>query len=90
MGQVETSSSMRTFLALVTRSEPVKISIPSAAGREEYVPVRLEEEGGELVADPMPGKPRLLASMLRGEGLARVPPDKGEMMAGELVEVTLF
>lgn len=64
--------------------------IPSAAGREEYVPVRLEEEGGELVADPMPGKPRLLASMLRGEGLARVPPDKGEMMAGELVEVTLF
>jgi molybdopterin molybdotransferase len=65
-------------------------NIPSAAGREDYVPVKLEERGGELVADPVFGKSNLLFAMVRGDGVARVPLDKGGMMAGESVEVTLF
>ncbi len=65
-------------------------NIPSATGREDYVPVKIEEKNGELYADPVFGKSNLLFAMVRGDGVARVPLDKGGMMAGESVEVTLF
>ncbi|MBN2099319.1 MAG: molybdopterin molybdotransferase MoeA [Dehalococcoidia bacterium] len=65
-------------------------NIPSATGREDYVPVRIEEKDGELYADPVFGKSNLLFAMIRADGLARVPLDKAGMTAGELVDVTLF
>ncbi len=65
-------------------------NIPSATGREDYVPVKLEERDGELVADPIFGKSNLLFALVRGDGVARIPLDKGGMTAGETVEVTLF
>jgi molybdopterin molybdotransferase len=65
-------------------------NIPSATGREDYVPVKIEEKNGELYADPVFGKSNLLFAMIRADGLARVPLDKGGMTAGESVEVTLF
>ena len=65
-------------------------NIPSAAGREDYVPVKIEEKDGELHADPVFGKSNLLFAMIRADGLARVPLDKAGMMAGDLVEITLF
>jgi len=65
-------------------------NIPSATGREDYVPVRIEEKNGELHADPVFGKSNLLFAMIRADGLAMVPLDKAGMTAGELVEITLF
>lgn len=65
-------------------------NIPSATGREDYVPVKIEERDGELFADPVFGKSNLLFAMVRGDGVARVPLDKAGMMAGEFVEITLF
>ncbi len=65
-------------------------NIPSAAGREDYVPVKIEEKDGELHADPVFGKSNLLFAMIRADGIARVPLDKAGMTAGESVEVTLF
>jgi molybdopterin molybdotransferase len=65
-------------------------NIPSAAGREDYVPVKIEVKDGVLYADPVFGKSNLLFAMIRADGLARVPLDKAGMMAGESVEITLF
>jgi molybdopterin molybdotransferase len=65
-------------------------NIPSATGREDYVPVKMEEKNGELYADPVFGKSNLLFAMIRADGIARVPLDKAGMAAGESVEITLF
>ena len=65
-------------------------NIPSATGREDYVPVKIEEKNSELYADPVFGKSNLLFAMIRADGLAKVPLDKAGMMADELVEITLF
>lgn len=64
--------------------------IASAAGREDYVPVKIEERNGELYADPVLGKSRALSAMIQGDGIARVPLERGTMTAGEWVEITLF
>jgi molybdopterin molybdotransferase len=65
-------------------------NIPSATGREDYVPVKIEEKNGELYADPVFGKSNLMFALIRADGLAKVPLDKVGMMAGESVEITLF
>jgi molybdopterin molybdotransferase len=65
-------------------------NIPSATGREDYVPVKIEEKNGEPCADPVFGKSNLLFAMIRADGVARVPLDKAGMTAGEWVEITLF
>jgi molybdopterin molybdotransferase len=65
-------------------------NIPSAAGREDYVPVKIEEKNGELYADPVFGKSNLMFALIRADGLAKVPLDKVGLVAGELVEITLF
>jgi molybdopterin molybdotransferase len=65
-------------------------NIPSATGREDYVPVKIEEKNGELYADPVFGKSNLMFALIRADGLAKVPLDKVGMMAGEFVEITLF
>ena len=65
-------------------------NIASAAGREDYVPVQIEDKNGEMYADPVFGKSNLLFAMIRADGLAKVPLDKAGMTAGESVEITLF
>jgi molybdopterin molybdotransferase len=65
-------------------------NIPSSTGREDYVPVRVEEKDGELYADPVFGKSNLLFAMIRADGLGKVPLDKAGMTAGESIEITLF
>jgi molybdopterin molybdotransferase len=65
-------------------------NIPSATGREDYVPVKIEEKDGEMYAEPVFGKSNLLFAMIRADGLAKVPLDKAGMTAGESVEITLF
>lgn len=73
-----------TVRARITRQ------LRSAAGREDYVRVRLTDEGGALVAEPILGKSGLIATMARADGLARIPLDSEGVRAGETVEVILF
>ncbi|MBI2847354.1 MAG: molybdopterin molybdotransferase MoeA [Chloroflexi bacterium] len=65
-------------------------NIASAAGREDYVPVRLERKDGELWAEPVFGKSNLIYSLVRADGLVQVPLDKTGIAAGELVIVEMF
>lgn len=65
-------------------------NLASAAGREDYVPTRLVEQGGELWADPIFFKSNLIFTMVRADGLLKIPLDKTGLEAGEVVEVRVF
>jgi molybdopterin molybdotransferase len=68
----------------------VRANVPSAAGREDYVPVRLVERGGELWAEPVFGKSNLIFTLVGASGLLRVPLDMTGVREGAWGEVVLF
>ena len=65
-------------------------NIASAPGREDYIPVRIEERNGELWAEPIFGKSNLITTMIKADGTAQVELDKAGLTAGEMVNVRLF
>jgi molybdopterin molybdotransferase len=71
---------------------PARIArnISSAAGREDFIRVKLERRQGEMWAVPVLGKSGLISTMVESHGLARIPPEKQGVLEGEPVEVELF
>lgn len=65
-------------------------NLPSAPGREDHIPVRLIEKDSALWAEPVFGKSNLIYTLVRADGLLRIPPDANGLSAGERVEVRLF
>ena len=61
--------------------------IASAPGREDYLRVALEERGGEVWAVPVLGKSGLISTMVKGDGLIRIPLELEGIEAGDGVEV---
>jgi molybdopterin molybdotransferase len=75
----------RTVLARLARN------IASATGREDYIQVRLERtQDGSLDAVPVFGKSNLIYTLVRADGMLKVPLDSGGLVAGQSVEVVLF
>ncbi len=70
----------RTVTARLARN------IASATGREDYIQVRLEH--GEAI--PVFGKSNLIYTLIRADGMLKVPLDVGGLTAGSEVEVVLF
>ncbi|MFH1907432.1 MAG: gephyrin-like molybdotransferase Glp [Chloroflexota bacterium] len=75
------------------------INIPSQAGREDWVAVRLlppspalgRGAGGEgWLAEPVFAKSNLIFSLVAADGLLRIPSDATGVSAGEMVEVVLM
>ena len=64
--------------------------IASQAGREDYVPIRLVPQNGELSAEPVFGKSNLIYTLVRAHGMVKVPLDEGGLYAGEEVLVRLY
>ena len=64
--------------------------IPSATGREDYQPVRLEQADSCLNALPVFGKSNLIYTLVRSDGIVKVPMDRSGLYAGESVDVRLF
>ena len=64
--------------------------IPSVAGREDYVPVCLERSGECVNAIPVFGKSNLIYTLVRSDGIVKVPLDKSGLYAGEIVDVRLY
>ena len=64
--------------------------VASAPGREDYVPARLVERDGKRYAEPVFGKSNLIYTLVRADGLLRVPLDAGGLYAGAEVEVRLL
>ena len=63
--------------------------IPSAAGREDYVPVRLERRADSVSAVPVFGKSNLIFTLVHADGLVKVPLDRSGLYAGDMVSVRL-
>jgi molybdopterin molybdotransferase len=75
----------RSVQARLTRN------IASATGREDYIQVRLEHRpDGGLDAVPVFGKSNLIFTLIRSDGMLKVPLDAGGLNAGAAVEVVLF
>ncbi len=66
-------------------------NIASATGREDYIQVRLERGAdGTCDAAPVFGKSNLIFTLIRADGMLKVPLDAGGLTAGTLVDVVLF
>lgn len=65
-------------------------NIPSVTGREDYVQIRLLRQGRVLCADPVFGKSNLIYTLIRSDGMVKIPLDSGGLYAGEKVSVTLY
>lgn len=65
-------------------------NIPSATGREEYVPVRLQWSDKGVIAVPIFGKSNFVGVLAHADGLAKVPLNMTGLSAGEEVEVELW
>jgi molybdopterin molybdotransferase len=74
------------------------VNIPSQAGREDWVAVKLEtneqirsdRSGTSFVARPIFAKSNFIFTLSQADGLIRIPPEITGMNAGEDVEVNLF
>ena len=74
-----------------TATATVAMDIASASGREDYVPVRLTgNDENCLTAEPVFGKSNLIFTLIRADGLVKVPRDKAGLYAGVTVRVRLF
>jgi molybdopterin molybdotransferase len=66
------------------------VNLPSQSGREDWIPVRILEDVGEYLAEPVFGKSNLIFTLVRADGLLRIPPDDTGYGAGQIVEVLLL
>ncbi|HEY8743394.1 MAG TPA: gephyrin-like molybdotransferase Glp [Chloroflexota bacterium] len=61
--------------------------VPPSGGREDYVQVRLVEQAGATLAEPVLGKSNLIFTVIRADGYIRVPVERAGLPAGEVVRV---
>lgn len=65
-------------------------NVPSKQGREDYVRVKLSDNGEHMVATPLHGKSGLLRTMLAADGVIRIPAGSEGGYEGTLSDVLLF
>ena len=68
----------------------LSINVPSIAGREDWIPVRITEGEGGYTAEPIFFESNFIFRMVKGDGLARIPEDANGLQAGEIVQVRLI
>jgi molybdopterin molybdotransferase len=71
------------------------INLPSQAGREDWIPVKLLSQQGNAGsqsyhAEPIFGKSNLIFTLTAADGLLRIPPDVTGYGAGEMTEIVLL
>jgi len=64
-------------------------NLDSEAGREDYVPARLEERDGDLWAEPVFGKSNLIFTLVHAHGVIKIPMNASGIAEGEWVDVRL-
>ncbi|MEA1976682.1 MAG: gephyrin-like molybdotransferase Glp [Chloroflexota bacterium] len=68
----------------------LSVNVVSQAGREDYIPVRLQESEEGTLAEPVFGRSNLIFTLVRADGLIHIPPDATGLSAGTEVMVTIF
>jgi molybdopterin molybdotransferase len=66
------------------------VNLASRAGREDWIPVRLKEGEGELLAEPIFSKSNLIFSLAEADGLVKIPADATGLHTNEKVLVELL
>jgi len=79
---------------LATVQARLTVNLPSQAGREDWIPVKLivtrQSSLARYDAEPIFGKSNLIFNLANADGLLRIPPDATGLSAGEVVEVMLI
>jgi len=65
-------------------------NVPSVSGREDYLPVRLETGSERTTAVPVFGRSNLIYTLVRADGLIRIPAAVTGLTGGTKVDVYLF
>jgi len=73
-----------------SRVARLTLNLSSQTGREDWIPVKLQETKDGFRADPVFGKSNLIFTLARADGLIRIPAEANGLAAGELVEVILM
>jgi len=69
----------------------LSINVSSQTGREDYLPVKLLPDNvGGWLAEPVFGRSNLIFTLVRADGLVRIPPEATGLPAGAEVVVRLF
>jgi molybdopterin molybdotransferase len=63
------------------------VNIPSQAGREDWIPVKLTETPSGTMAEPLFGKSNLIFTLVRADGLIHIPAEVTGLIVGETVQV---
>jgi len=65
-------------------------NVPSREGRLDFVRVRLQTKGNDLLAVPVPGKSGMISAMVRAHGCIRIEAGCEGLYKGDPVTVHLF
>lgn len=68
----------------------MQANVASAAGREEYVSVKLERRDGEVWVHPVFAKSAHISALVKADGLARVPAELEGIQKGDTVTVWIW
>ena len=68
----------------------LSVNVVSQAGREDFLPVRLQKSEEGIVAEPVFGRSNLIFTLVRADGLVHIPSSATGLSAGTDVMVTLF
>lgn len=71
-------------------SAKLAVNLASQAGREDWVTVSLKHTEAGWLAEPVFGKSNLIFTLVRAQGLLRIPADATGISAGDQVEVRLI
>ncbi len=80
----------QSFLTRLSVEAELGRNIESAPGRDDFIRVRLSEEDGRLIADPLFGKSGLISPLIEADGLVRVDSFTEGLYRGDRVNVRLF
>jgi molybdopterin molybdotransferase len=64
--------------------------VESASGRDDFIRVRLVEQGDEWVAEPIFGKSGLISTLVEADGLLRVDRNTEGLYEGDRVDVMVL
>ena len=64
-------------------------NIESASGREDYIRVKLTQQGERLLAEPIFGKSGLISTLVEADGLIRIDMNAEGIYEGQNVRVLL-
>lgn len=64
-------------------------SMASTPGRDDFIMVKLKEQEGEYLAEPILGKSGLIRTITQAEGIVHIPSDSSGLYAESIVEVRL-